>query len=330
MKAVFKRLSLLILTLLIVQSAVGAAVVEGAPSAAEPIVHIVRQGDTLSTIARRYGVGVTAIMRANNLVNRNLIYVGQRLIIPSGGTAPPPQSSVHIVRWGDTLSAIARRYGTTINAIVQANQIRNPQLISVGQRLLIPTGDAFSSPAPPQAGIHVVRRGETLSQIALRYRTTIQAIVAANNLANPSLLYAGQRLVIPLTEALTAEAVSGARKWIDIKLTTQSLVAYEGDQPVLSTLVSTGRAGTPTPIGRFRIREKHRYRDMAGGVGADHYHYRNVPHVMFFHGPYSLHGTYWHSNFGHPMSHGCVNMSLGDAEWLFNWAPLGTLVVVHR
>ena len=327
MKAVFRKLPLFVLTLLIAQLAVGAAVVEGAPPAAEPIIHIVRRGETLTSIAWRYGTRIAAIAQANNLANYNLLYVGQRLIIPSRES---PRPKVYIVRRGDTLSTIALRYGTTADAIAQANQIRNPQLIYVGQRLLIPTGDASPSSTPPQTGIHVVRRGETLTQIALRYRTTIQAIVAANNLANPSLLYAGQRLVIPLAHAPTTRSAPRGQKWIDINLTTQTLVAYEGDRPVLSTLVSTGKAGTPTPTGRFRIREKYRYRDMAGGRGASRYHYRNVPHVMFFHGSYSLHGTYWHSNFGHPMSHGCVNMSLRDAEWLFNWAPLGTLVVVHR
>jgi len=268
MKPTFKNL--LLLASMIAQLAIGVTIAEGAPPAAEPIVYIVRRGDTLSFIAWRYGARISAIAQVNNLANYNLIYVGQRLIIPSQEGAPSPQSNVYIVQRGDTLSTIARRYGTTANVIAQANRIHNPQLIYVGQRLLIPS----IGPSPGSA--------------------------------------------------------PGAHKWIDINLTTQTLVAYEGDQPVLTTLVSTGKAGTPTPTGRFRIGEKYRYRDMAGGVGAYRYHYRNVPHVMFFHGAYSLHGTYWHSNFGHPMSHGCVNMSLGDAAWLYNWAPLGTLVVIHR
>jgi lipoprotein-anchoring transpeptidase ErfK/SrfK len=68
---------------------------------------------------------------------------------------------------------------------------------------------------------------------------------------------------------------------------------------------------------------------MSGGSGADYYYLPNVPHVMYFYGGYGLHGTYWHNNFGTPMSHGCVNLSQTDAEWLYNWASVGTKVVTH-
>ena len=68
---------------------------------------------------------------------------------------------------------------------------------------------------------------------------------------------------------------------------------------------------------------------MAGGYGADAYDLANVPYVMYFHEGYGLHGTYWHNNFGTPMSHGCVNLSTGDAGWFYNWASVGTKVVTH-
>ena len=114
-------------------------------------------------------------------------------------------------------------------------------------------------------------------------------------------------------------------RWIDVNLSEQVLTAYEGRTPVRTTLVSTGLSGTPTPVGQFRIWIKFRYDDMAG---ADYY-IEDVPYVMYFHGGYGLHGVTWHGNFGHPMSHGCVNLPTSEAEWLFNWADVGTLVNVH-
>ncbi len=111
-------------------------------------------------------------------------------------------------------------------------------------------------------------------------------------------------------------------KWIDINLTTQTLVAYDAaGHPVFSTLVSSGKAGTPTVPGDFRIRVKIRLDKMEGGSRAkgDYYRLENVPYIMYYYKAYALHGTYWHMNFGQPMSHGCVNLQTDDAQWLFNW-----------
>ncbi len=82
----------------------------------------------------------------------------------------------------------------------------------------------------------------------------------------------------------------------------------------------------PTPVGKFKIRSKY----LAQAMSGPGYYLPNVPHVMYFYGQDALHGTYWHNNFGHPMSHGCVNLSREDAEWLYNWAPIGTEVVISQ
>jgi lipoprotein-anchoring transpeptidase ErfK/SrfK len=120
-----------------------------------------------------------------------------------------------------------------------------------------------------------------------------------------------------------------AEKWIDVNVASQTLVAYEGGLPVFQTLVSTGKAQYPTVIGQFRIWLRFRSQDMNGyRLGYDYY-LRNVPYVQYFYQDYALHGTFWHSNFGTPMSHGCVNLPTPAAEWLFNWAEYGTLVNVH-
>jgi lipoprotein-anchoring transpeptidase ErfK/SrfK len=113
--------------------------------------------------------------------------------------------------------------------------------------------------------------------------------------------------------------------WIDVDLSRQMLYAYEGDVVVNSFLVSTGTWQTPTVTGQYHVYIKLRYADMSGPG----YYLPDVPYVMYFYRDYGLHGTYWHHNFGTPMSHGCVNLQTDDAGWVFNWASVGTLVNVH-
>jgi lipoprotein-anchoring transpeptidase ErfK/SrfK len=116
-------------------------------------------------------------------------------------------------------------------------------------------------------------------------------------------------------------------KWIDVDLTHQSLVAFEGTHPVFATLVSSGKRDAsdktkdhPTPTGTFRIQSKHVSSTMDGNIAADApYSIEDVPWVMYFDGSYALHGAFWHANFGYKMSHGCVNLSPADARALFAW-----------
>lgn len=119
---------------------------------------------------------------------------------------------------------------------------------------------------------------------------------------------------------------TGANKHIYVDLSQQHLYAYEGDKIAFDFPISSGK-WRPTPTGDFKIWIKLRYTRMTGGEGADFYDLPNVPYVMFFYNSdvpqaagFSLHGAYWHNNFGHPMSHGCVNISPLNAEKLYNWA----------
>ena len=125
---------------------------------------------------------------------------------------------------------------------------------------------------------------------------------------------------------LPAAATNGSgAHWIDVDLTNQMVYAYQGDAVVNSFLVSTGTWLTPTVTGQYNIYVKYRSAPMSGPG----YYLPDVPYIMYFYKGYGLHGTYWHSNFGTPMSHGCVNLRTDEAAWLYNWASVGTLVNVH-
>lgn len=137
--------------------------------------------------------------------------------------------------------------------------------------------------------------------------------------------------VSPPTSAATSpvalpSGVEAGEFWIEVDLSSQRLHAYQGQELLRSFIVSTGMKATPTVIGQFRVYVKYRSADMFGPG----YYLPNVPYVMYFYKGYGLHGTYWHSNFGHPMSHGCVNLKTEEAAWLFKRARVGTLVNVHR
>ncbi len=104
-------------------------------------------------------------------------------------------------------------------------------------------------------------------------------------------------------------------KWIEVDLSDQTLRAWEGTELVFETLVSTGKAGTPTLLGKFRVRTKIRSELMTGPG----YYLPNVQWVQYFVANFALHGAYWHDKWGTPTSHGCVNLRNEDAEWLFQW-----------
>lgn len=120
-------------------------------------------------------------------------------------------------------------------------------------------------------------------------------------------------------------AGNGGEHWIDVDLSQQRVYAYEGDTLMNSFVVSTGTWQTPTVTGKFKVWIKVRSQAMSGPG----YYLPDVPYVMYFYKDYGLHGTYWHNNFGTPMSHGCVNLTIPDAEWLYNFSMVGTVVNVH-
>jgi len=122
------------------------------------------------------------------------------------------------------------------------------------------------------------------------------------------------------------EEVSGTNDlWIEVDLSMQMLYAYRDSQIINSFLVSTGINSYPTITGTYKIYAKHPTYTMVGPG----YNLPDVPYSMFFYKGYSIHGTYWHNNFGTPMSHGCVNMNTNDAAWLYDQSSIGTYVFIH-
>jgi LysM repeat protein len=225
----------------------GATLVWGAPEVAEPATYVVGWGDTLSLIAGRYGTTVLAIAQANGVTNPNLIYVGQRLTIPGSSSPPTSGSGLHVVQRGDTLTAIAMRYQTTVQQLVQMNGLTNPNFIAVGQRLAVPQGQGSVGPGgqtdtggSSTATSYQVRAGDTLLGIAVRFQVGMWDIVLANNIANPSLIYVGQTLVIP---GAGGSSSAGSTP-------TPTRVPASTNQPATATprpQTPTPRQATPTP-----------------------------------------------------------------------------------
>ncbi len=284
------------------------------------------------------------------------------------GQAPAPQAPpatpvliYHTVAPGQTLNQIAQLYGVSIQAIATANAIYNTDSIQAGTRLIIPGATSVVQPQPAQPTAaptlapqvpqgsgqstlttwktHVVQPGEGLAQIARLYGVDWQIIATANNITDPNRIFTGTVLKIPTDGSggtagmplapgpvgdgpTTAGELSG--KVVKVVLHEQRVYLYENGQLLRSIVVSTGMAGTPTVIGTFKIYVKYSAQLMYGPG----YYLPGVPWVMYFYQGYGLHGTYWHHNFGTPMSHGCVNLPTPDAKWIYDWAPVGTPVTV--
>ena len=151
----------------------------------------VQAGDTLNQIAAELGVSKAELIATNGIANPDLIRVGQVLVVP-GPTAAAP-TTTHVVSAGETLAGIAGKYGTSVDSLVSANELANPNLIRIGQQIVIATGPA---PAPDTTtaapgSTHTVGAGETLASIAAQHGTTVEVIAAANGITDTSVIYVG-------------------------------------------------------------------------------------------------------------------------------------------
>ena len=336
--------------------------------AASEYTHVVRVGETLGKIAVAYGVSLTDLQALNDLQSW-LIYPGQELVIPAGGAPPPddeitvpdtqpatqapapaPVTSTHTVQRGETLFSIARRYSVPVDLLMSANGITDPRFVHSGLVLRVknlesagsPPQAASNNPAPVAAPTNVTREqytvlpGEYLSTIGSKLGMNWLAIAAINGISNPDSLRAGTVLQVPTREEaarygpvrpprIDPGAQIGVGRELVIVLSTQTAYAYKDGVLQHSAIISSGLPDTPTVQGNFKITRKTPSRHM---VGPD-YDLPGVPWVSYFYAGYAIHGTYWHNNFGTPMSHGCVNMTTPDAKWFYDFAPVGTPVHVR-
>jgi lipoprotein-anchoring transpeptidase ErfK/SrfK len=251
---------------------------------------------------------------------------------------------------------LAQRARRTINPFfVLLITLLGVVALGAGSLLLVPpeTLAAWLPAAAPPPDIAplapAAQPAELLPIITFETDTVPQPVLGEQEAVPPPTLI-GPEVASPTPTALPAappnpllahQPAYPGEKWIEVNVTTQQLIAWEGDVPVMTATVSTGLPNTPTILGEFNIYWKLESGPMSG---ADYY-LPGVPYTMYFYSGYALHGTYWHSNFGQPMSHGCVNLETSQAKALYEWAsPLvpegqtqvvatadnpGTLVVIH-
>lgn len=194
----------LVLTVPNVQRASIPAASSSGSASGRHVIHTVRSGDTLDAIARRYGVTV-ASLRMTNRLEGNIIRAGQRLRIPSDA-AKESDTVIYTVKSGDTLSTVAERYNVSVTKLKRANRLTS-NMLRVGDRLEIPSADRVErnvKPAP-ETRVHVVRSGDTLSEIGERYGVSVSKLRSANGLRGNNLRI-GQRLVIPATASKVEKA----------------------------------------------------------------------------------------------------------------------------
>lgn len=275
----------------------------------------------------------------------------------------------YTVTYGDTLASIATKFGMTVDQLMKINNLSNPNRILRGQELMVwattpveepaantpqitvesaPTVEAATTATtetvqPPPSTTYTVRAGEGLAQIANRFGVNWVDVATANGISDANQIYAGQTLTIPGVSgnlnnsagAITSPSVPEfvpdpptiyVGKQVVVDLSDQMTYAYQDGVLIRSLRVSTGLPGTTTVLGDYKVYHMLESQRMVGPG----YDLPGVPYVMYFYQGYALHGTYWHNNFGHPMSHGCVNMPTPEAEWFYkNFVEIGTPVHVQ-
>jgi LysM repeat protein len=288
------------------------ALVWAAPEAAAqaqngPVTHIVQPGETLFRIGLRYGVDWRQIAQANGLYG-TLIYAGQELIIPGAQASPeaPPVTETPAPAPAPTDAPLPQPTPAT------------------------ETGDTT----------HIVQRGESLTLIASRYGTTATAIAVANRLVNPSLIYAGQALVIPGSASSAAPAPAAPApgpsvgKRIVIDISDQRLYAYEGETVIYAFIASTGSPGLDTRPGVYSVLNK--IPNAYGGTW-------NIwmPNWLGIYwagrlqnGIHALPilpggGRLWDGYLGTPVSYGCIILGITESQQLYDWAEVGIPVIIN-
>ena len=148
------------------------------------------------------------------------------------------------------------------------------------------------------------------------------------NLIGPNQWVEARKVAVVTPSATPPEGVTTGR-WIDVNLAEQTLAVYDNNELIFATVIASGLEPFWTRPGLFQIYQKKEIETMRNNDPSDFYYLDNVPWTMYFDKARALHGAYWRTRFGYPQSHGCVNLSVGDSHWLFNWAHEGDWVYVH-
>lgn len=224
---------------------------------------------------------------------------------------------------------------------VESRELPPPEVVYSKANSTPDVSRVEGNPTPTQistrSNVYTIVSGDTLGQIAEKFDVPLDNLEVANNISNPDIIYPGDEITIPNPLETPAVDSIGMGKEIWVDLGRQTLYAYEDAKLLKAFLVSTGLPKTPTPRGEFQIWIKLAKDNMKGGEGSYAYDIEGVPWVMYFKNNevaasegYSIHGAFWHNNFGHPMSHGCINLRVQDAEWLFSWAEVDkTKIIIY-
>jgi len=196
-----------------------------------------------------------------------------------------------------------------------------PQVIIVGSGVTSLRQTTKDGPLANGPKVSHLERFDYLGEIKRNNRTYIQ--IGDNQ-------FVSSRVAAVVRNQNPPKDLKPEERWIDVDLSEQTLVAFEGERPVFATVVSTGREGFPTPVGEFRIYAKHMTVTMDDTeAGAEAYSIEDVPWVQYFKDSYALHGAFWHNRFGRVRSHGCVNLAPKDAKRLFAWTGPAIASGIH-
>lgn len=279
------------------------------PCPAGSTTYVIRSGDTLASIARRFNTTVQALLAINPGIIPEMLYIGQVICVPQPVSGCPIGTSPYEIKAGDTLANIAARFNTTVGAILNTNPGVVPERLYVGQVICIPQPQSVD-PSCPTMNFYVIRRGDTLSAIARIFNVSVQQIINANPGINPNALYVDQVICIPVSPSPTRIIVS---------IEAKTLSLYRDGRLVKSYPVATGKPSTPTPRGNFTIVNK---QINPGGPFGTRWMGLSIPH-------YGIHGTNNPASIGTAASNGCIRMYNEDVNELFNLVSVGTIVNIY-
>lgn len=271
--------------------------------------YTIKEGDTLSSIAEIYGTDAEKILRLNPGLDPLNLIPGTRICAVSGTIQPvqcPPGSVAYNINSGDTLRSIAERFGTTVEAITDANPGLDPFNLPVGRRICIDQARP-NLPECSFSNYYIIRKGDTLQTIASVFGVEVSDIIRLNHGINPRNLRVGDIICIPSAPSPVE---------IVINIPAKRLTVYRQGSIYREYIIATGKPSTPTPSGVFTIINKEI--DPGGPYG--------TRWLGLSAKGYGIHGTNNPASIGNAASNGCIRMYNEDVEALFDITPIGTVV----